>query len=153
MNLSKQITDAYHQAVIEATEAYHRALKDAKVEAAIKAEEDYNAAQFDLQRRNLQRLDNEFRMQAMVADLVVAQIIEHAKGISGGYRSSRNPFRRGKTARPGTGLSGTVYVYIQSESRLWTVGFYDPNGKWHSDSDHNTRKEAAARVHYLNGGN
>ena len=45
-----------------------------------------------------------------------------------------------------------MYVYIQSERTLWTVGFYDPNGKWHSDSDHSDREEAAKRVHYLNGG-
>lgn len=44
------------------------------------------------------------------------------------------------------------YVYVQTESSLWTVGFYDPNGKWHSDSDHNNREAAAARVAYLNGG-
>lgn len=45
-----------------------------------------------------------------------------------------------------------MYVYIQSEPHLWTVGFYDPAGKWHPDSDHNSRDEAARRVHYLNGG-
>jgi hypothetical protein len=45
-----------------------------------------------------------------------------------------------------------MYVYVQSEPYLWTVGFYDPNGKWHSDSDHSDRKDAADRVHYLNGG-
>jgi len=45
-----------------------------------------------------------------------------------------------------------MYVYINSEPGLWTVGFYAPDGKWHSDSDHNDREEAAKRVHYLNGG-
>lgn len=45
-----------------------------------------------------------------------------------------------------------MYVYLQSEPELWTVGFYAPDGKWHSDSDHNDREEAAKRVHYLNGG-
>ncbi len=44
------------------------------------------------------------------------------------------------------------YVYIKSEPNLWTVGFYDPQGKWHSESDHSTIAEAAERVHYLNGG-
>jgi len=34
---------------------------------------------------------------------------------------------------------------------LYTVGFYDPAGNWHSESDHDTRDEAAARVAYLNG--
>jgi hypothetical protein len=44
------------------------------------------------------------------------------------------------------------YVYIRSESRLWTVGFYDPSGKWQPESDHESANEAADRVHYLNGG-
>lgn len=44
------------------------------------------------------------------------------------------------------------YVYIRSGPNLYTVGFYDPNGKWHADSDHESRGDAARRVHYLNGG-
>lgn len=44
------------------------------------------------------------------------------------------------------------YVYIQSEPGLWTVGFYDPKGKFVPESDHDNTKEAAERVHYLNGG-
>ncbi len=44
------------------------------------------------------------------------------------------------------------YVYIKSEPRLWTVGFYEPNGKWQPESDHASTDEAAKRVHYLNGG-
>jgi hypothetical protein len=34
---------------------------------------------------------------------------------------------------------------------LWTVGFYDPNGKWMPESDFNSPEEAAERVNYLNG--
>lgn len=45
-----------------------------------------------------------------------------------------------------------MYVYIKSESRLWTVGHYDPNGKWIPESDHSSSEEAAQRVNYLNGG-
>ena len=45
-----------------------------------------------------------------------------------------------------------MYVYIRSEPGLWTVGFYDPSGKWYAESDHDTRESAATRVHYLNGG-
>ncbi len=49
-----------------------------------------------------------------------------------------------------------MYVYLESNQGngfyLFTVGFYDPSGNWHPESDHNTREEAAARVHYLNGG-
>lgn len=44
-----------------------------------------------------------------------------------------------------------TWVYLQSEPGLFTVGYYDPKGKWHADSDHDTREAAAARVHYLNG--
>ncbi len=44
-----------------------------------------------------------------------------------------------------------MYVYIRSEPMLWTVGFYDPDGKWHSDSDYNDREQAAERVAWLNG--
>lgn len=53
-----------------------------------------------------------------------------------------------------------MWVYVQSEiagkngatHNLWTVGHYDPEGKWHSESDHANRSDAAARVSYLNGG-
>ena len=54
-----------------------------------------------------------------------------------------------------------TWVYILSETRgqggaehdLYTVGFFDPKGQWHPDSDHSSRDDAAARVNYLNGGN
>ena len=45
-----------------------------------------------------------------------------------------------------------MYVYIKSESDLWTVGFYSPDGKWNPESDYDSREKAAERVHYLNGG-
>lgn len=45
-----------------------------------------------------------------------------------------------------------VYLRIKGEQNLWTVGFYDPRGVWHSESDHSSKDEAAIRVHYLNGG-
>jgi len=45
------------------------------------------------------------------------------------------------------------WVYIQSERELWTSGHYQPNGDWCPESDHSTKAQAAARVHYLNGGN
>ena len=44
------------------------------------------------------------------------------------------------------------WVYVQSERELWTTGHYRPNGDWCPESDHSTKAEAAARVHYLNGG-
>jgi hypothetical protein len=46
----------------------------------------------------------------------------------------------------------TNWVYIRSEPGVFTVGFYDPRGQWHADSDHPTSDEAAQRVHFLNGG-
>jgi len=46
----------------------------------------------------------------------------------------------------------SVWVYVKSEPQLWTVGFYSPDGKWHADSDFNSKEEAAERCHYLNGG-
>ena len=48
---------------------------------------------------------------------------------------------------------GTGYVYDSFERGLWTVGFYDPQGKWRPESDHDSEREAADRVHFLNGGN
>lgn len=52
-----------------------------------------------------------------------------------------------------------MYVYKESERWvekghthvLYTVGFYDPDGKWHPESDHDNQEEAAKRVAYLNG--
>ncbi len=46
-----------------------------------------------------------------------------------------------------------MYVYIRSELRVFTVGFYDPSGQWHPESDHDTSETAAQRVAWLNGGN
>jgi len=44
------------------------------------------------------------------------------------------------------------YVYIKTEPRVYTVGFYTPDGKWEPESDWNKRENAAQRVSYLNGG-
>lgn len=54
-----------------------------------------------------------------------------------------------------------MYVYIMSENfldldqvrrQLFTVGFYKPDGEFEPESDHDSKKKAAARVHYLSGG-
>lgn len=42
------------------------------------------------------------------------------------------------------------YVYIRTEPKLWTVGFY--HDEWEPDSDHDSPEKAAARVRWLNGG-
>jgi hypothetical protein len=44
-----------------------------------------------------------------------------------------------------------MYVYLRSEPNLFTVGFYDPSGKWHSESDCGSSEEAAGRAAFLNG--
>lgn len=46
----------------------------------------------------------------------------------------------------------STWVYIRSERELYTVGFYKPDGTWEAESDYPTPDEAAARVHWLNGG-
>ena len=46
-----------------------------------------------------------------------------------------------------------MYVIIESEPGLWTVGFYTPEGEWKPLEDFEDKTEAVARVHYLNGGN
>lgn len=45
-----------------------------------------------------------------------------------------------------------MWVYKRTEPGLWTVGFYDPQGKWHTDNDYGDPESAATRVHWLNGG-
>lgn len=45
-----------------------------------------------------------------------------------------------------------MYVYESFEPGLWTVGYYDPMGKWHPESDHDDEAKALSRVHFLNGG-
>lgn len=43
------------------------------------------------------------------------------------------------------------YVYIQTEPKLWTVGFYRPDGKFETDSDYPDQERAAMRAAWLNG--
>ena len=45
-----------------------------------------------------------------------------------------------------------MYVFRRSEPQLWTVGYYDPKGKWRAMSDHDTPEKAAAEINFLNGG-
>lgn len=48
-------------------------------------------------------------------------------------------------------MNASCWVYMQSEGHLWTVGFFDPGGRWHTDSDHDNRDAARRRVAWLNG--
>ena len=79
----------------------------------------------------------------------------HSVGISAhGFCPSYD--HRAAVSRPNIRVPERVedgmWVYIQSEPGLWTVGFYAPGGVWHGDSDWPSREQAANRVHYLNGG-
>ena len=47
---------------------------------------------------------------------------------------------------------GTPYVHRKSDTRLWTVGYYEPSGKWYAMTDHDNEAKASEHVHYLNGG-
>jgi hypothetical protein len=48
-----------------------------------------------------------------------------------------------------------MYVYVPARDGdiQFVVGHYEPNGRWITESDHETRESAAERVRYLNGGN
>ena len=43
------------------------------------------------------------------------------------------------------------YVYIKTEPKLWTTGFYKPDGDWEPDQDFSDPSSAAIRVAFLNG--
>lgn len=44
-----------------------------------------------------------------------------------------------------------LYRWLK-EAGCYTVGYYDPKGKWEPESDHSTAEAAANRVVFLNGG-
>lgn len=44
-----------------------------------------------------------------------------------------------------------MYVYKKTAPDLWTVGFYEPDGKWQPESDHGSSEAAAERCAWLNG--
>ncbi len=45
-----------------------------------------------------------------------------------------------------------MYVIIQTEANLWTVGFYNIDNEWNPHSDHDSIEDAEKKCHYLNGG-
>jgi hypothetical protein len=48
-----------------------------------------------------------------------------------------------------------MYAYVTNHfdgEAIFTVGFFTPEGAFHTDSDWISRTDAAQRVHYLNGG-
>ena len=44
-----------------------------------------------------------------------------------------------------------MYVYRQTDEKVFTVGFYNPLGKWMPESDYPNSHDAAERVAWLNG--
>jgi hypothetical protein len=46
-----------------------------------------------------------------------------------------------------------MFVYQKSRAGLWTVGYYDPAGKWRPGSDQDSEEKAAAPARYINCGN
>ena len=45
-----------------------------------------------------------------------------------------------------------MYVFKKTEENLWTVGFYEPMESGVVYKDYDDEAQAAAAVHYLNGG-
>lgn len=45
-----------------------------------------------------------------------------------------------------------MWVYIESQRGVYTVGFYTPAGLWVPERDFTSSDGAAERVHWLNGG-
>lgn len=45
-----------------------------------------------------------------------------------------------------------VYQNPSHNGDPYTVGYYDPSGKWQPVSDHRTQDEAREECHFLNGG-
>ena len=46
-----------------------------------------------------------------------------------------------------------VYIFSGPPDRLYTVGHYSPDGKWHPDSDWSDQAAARLQCRWLNGGN
>jgi len=44
-----------------------------------------------------------------------------------------------------------MYVYLKKGLGVWTVGFFDPKGKWQPETDLYSPQQAAERVAWLNG--
>lgn len=46
-----------------------------------------------------------------------------------------------------------MHVYrLNREDRLWTVGYFEPDGKWHPLRDYDNERAAMRLTNYLNGG-
>lgn len=45
-----------------------------------------------------------------------------------------------------------MYIYKKTGKQVFTVGYYDPGGKFVTETVHTEKDDAAKRIHYLNGG-
>jgi len=78
--------------------------------------------------------------------------VDTLKEFSERHELDREPFAQWRERKLGMSQEWWVtWVYIKSEPRLFTVGFYKPDGKWEPESDYSSADNAAARVNYLNG--
>lgn len=50
-----------------------------------------------------------------------------------------------------TWIGTETWLYVKAETNLYTVGFFDSAGNWHTDRDYPSQEEAAKRVRWLNG--
>lgn len=70
----------------------------------------------------------------------------------------RNCFRPQQWFNPPGGVDTQeegflMWVYRENQEGLWEVGYFMPDRTWFAESSYINRDEAAARVHWLNGGN
>ena len=78
--------------------------------------------------------------------------IDQLKEFSERHETNREPFEQWRERKLAMCEEWWVtWVYLKSEPRLFTVGFYKPDGKWEPESDHSSAEQAASRVNYLNG--
>jgi hypothetical protein len=79
--------------------------------------------------------------------------VDTLKEFSERHETNLEPFEHWRRRKAAMSTEAWVtWVYIKSEPRLYTVGFYKPDGKWEPESDYPSSEQAAARVHFLNGG-
>ena len=45
-----------------------------------------------------------------------------------------------------------MYIFQKTEPGIWSVGDFNTDGKWETESEFPTAAEASQRAHFLNGG-
>lgn len=73
------------------------------------------------------------------------------------FYDHRPPPGKGASGSRGHGAAGrtcTMWVYkLADKDGVYIVGYYTPDKEWVPESVHNSERDAATRVHWLNGGN